>query len=232
MHQLAVEASEAALTLLGVAAGISAARAGQVAAAAGWLILAGLWWQWRTRRLCAWELGLRGEHALERALKRLRGRIPQLSEAVLLRELALRHGSEEFQIDYLLLSPCCAVILEAKHWSDLQQPLPGGRWSSAGRMRVSPLLQVRRQARLLEAWLASRPSLPRLPVVPLVVFTHRRAQTGELPPGAIPLAALAGALAQELATRLPRASAAELRDLAAELVAADACGGGISRCAG
>lgn len=225
IHRIGVGASELALTVLGIVAGIAALQADQIAVAIGWFVAAGLWWQWSARRQRAWELGLHGEHAVQRALQGLRRQIPQLRNAVLLRDLRLRRGDEEFQVDHLLLTTSCALILEAKHWAGPQLALSDGRWSSAGRIRLSPLVQADRQARLLQAWLASQPGMPRLPVLAYVVFTNPRAQTGDLPPGAIPLRDLGGVVARELASRLPQATATEVRELAAALMAADAWGG-------
>lgn len=216
----AAAGSLALLTLLGA---LVAARAGDAVLAGILVGLAALRWGYWARRLRQREEELAGERRLERELIRLRARLPWLEDAVLLCDVVLEVEGQRWQFDALLLTPACALVLEAKHWAGRQTALPDGRWRSDGDERPSPAAQAVRQARLLATWLAAR-GIRRWPVVALVVFTHPRVrlEADDVPAGIVTLSGLGGAVARELATRLPALTPQEVGACAAALIAADA----------
>lgn len=115
--------------------------------------------------------GHRGEEALDYHLAFLRDREPMMFHGLRL----LGDNGYFFQIDTLLLYPNMAVILETKNIAGtlffeqaFHQLI---RIQEAGEAVFSdPLLQVSRQKRQLQAWLASQ-HFTDLPIAPLVVIS-------------------------------------------------------------
>jgi hypothetical protein len=96
-------------------------------------------------------------------------------------DLNVRSGFRRAQIDHVIIGPCGVVVIETKNWrgrlvgDENEKAWQQYRFEDVPPRRVgNPILQNRRHAEVLTACLRSK-GLPEAPVIPLVVFTARRA---------------------------------------------------------
>ena len=96
-------------------------------------------------------------------------------------DLNVRNGFRRAQIDHVVVGPCGVVVIETKNWrgrlvgDENEKTWQQYRFEDVPPRRVgNPILQNRRHAEVVTAFLRSR-GLPRVPVIPLLVFTARKA---------------------------------------------------------
>ncbi len=96
-------------------------------------------------------------------------------------DITIRSGFRRAQLDHLVVGPCGVVVLETKNWRGRitgdarEKAWQQFRFSDSAPRRVSnPLLQNQRHAQVIIAYLKSS-GLPEVPVIPLLVFTARKA---------------------------------------------------------
>lgn len=123
------------------------------------------------RDLLIRRAGLRGEKEIDYYLSLLNE-----NDFYILQDLRLPLGANHFQMDFLLLSPQFALIIENKHMpgiiefdSDFSQVLR--RHNDKTEVYDDPIVQVNRQLNQLQTWL----KLHRIPLLPfefLVTYSH------------------------------------------------------------
>ena len=96
-------------------------------------------------------------------------------------DIRIRSGFRSAQVDHVVVGPCGVVLIETKNWrgrmvGDVQDKAwQQYRFSDSLPRRVgNPVLQNQRHAEVVTAYLRSR-GLPEVPVIPLLVFTARKA---------------------------------------------------------
>jgi hypothetical protein len=96
-------------------------------------------------------------------------------------DIRIRSGFRSAQVDHVVVGPCGVVLIETKNWrgrmvGDVQDKAwQQYRFSDSPPRRVgNPVLQNQRHAEVVTAYLRSR-GLPAVPVIPLLVFTARKA---------------------------------------------------------
>jgi len=96
-------------------------------------------------------------------------------------DISVRSGFRRAQLDHLVVGPCGVVVLETKNWRGRitgdarEKAWQQYRFSDSAPRRVgNPLLQNQRHAQVVTAYLRSS-GLPEVPVIPLLVFTARKA---------------------------------------------------------
>lgn len=96
-------------------------------------------------------------------------------------DIRIRSGFRSAQVDHVVLGPCGVVLLETKNWrgrivGDVHEKAwQQFRFNDSPPRRVgNPILQNQRHAEVVTAYLRSS-GLPSVPVIPLLVFTARKA---------------------------------------------------------
>ena len=96
-------------------------------------------------------------------------------------DIRIRSGFRSAQVDHVVVGPCGVVLIETKNWrgrmvGDVQDKAwQQYRFSDSLPRRVgNPVLQNQRHAEVVTAYLRSS-GLPEVPVIPLLVFTARKA---------------------------------------------------------
>lgn len=122
------------------------------------------------------EAGLKGEVEVARLLA------DGLDNAYYVyNDIRIRSGFRSAQVDHVVVGPCGVVLIETKNWrgrmvGDVQDKAwQQYRFSDSLPRRVgNPILQNQRHAEVVTAYLRSS-GLPAVPVIPLLVFTARKA---------------------------------------------------------
>lgn len=96
-------------------------------------------------------------------------------------DITVRSGFRRAQVDHLVVGPCGVVVIETKNWrgritgDEQDKAWQQYRFEDSPARRVgNPLAQNRRHAEVITACLRSA-GLPAVPVLPLLVFTARKA---------------------------------------------------------
>ena len=96
-------------------------------------------------------------------------------------DISVRSGFRRAQIDHLVVGSCGVVVIETKNWrgrlvgDEQDKAWQQYRFSDSAPRRVgNPLAQNRRHAEVVSAYLRSS-GLPAAPIIPLLVFTARKA---------------------------------------------------------
>lgn len=120
--------------------------------------------------------GLKGEVEVARLLDQGLDR-----DYYLYNDLNVRSGFRRAQIDHVVVGPCGVVVIETKNWrgrlvgDEHEKAWQQYRFEDVPPRRVgNPLVQNRRHAEVVSAYLRSS-GLPEVPVIPLLVFTARKA---------------------------------------------------------
>ncbi|PSL48439.1 nuclease-like protein [Salsuginibacillus halophilus] len=125
------------------------------------------------------QAGYYGEMSLTRLLARF------ADQAYVFQNVRLPVRGEHVQMDVLLLTDTCAIIIEIKHWrGDLHFSSPDGpvlrSYEHKEQLFSNPLHQAEEQAAQFQHWRADQ-GFPPLSIHPLVVFSHRHVKLHPLP---------------------------------------------------